>query len=292
MSEEGRTTGDSADGPSAQQPMSVAQLAERAHQHARLLTGFGVGAAEEPTSDGETVDADEVERLQELEGYRILDSGKDDAFERITKTATRLFNVPFAHVGLMGKDRLWFKSTCGFDAQQTSRTDSICGYAFAPWPTAAETGVLTFGDIQQEPDIAQNRRILRSGLRFYASAPLVSPTGAKLGTLCIADMQPRDPLSEEDKESLQTLAGVVMDLLEARKLAAHFQDVCESKEWQIRLSECGIGPQELDVERSLASSESARLKAWADAREAEIHEARQQELLREQEMHATSSGMP
>jgi hypothetical protein len=121
------------------------------------------------------------------------------------------------------------------------------------------------------------RLAAKLGLRFYASAPLVSTNGFKLGTLCIGDVKPREALSEEDRDTLQMLAGVVMDLMEARKLAAHFQDVCESKEWQIRMAACGIGPPS-DLERSEASSESLRLREWAAGREREIEEARLQEL--------------
>lgn len=231
----------------------------------------------------------EDNRLQELDGYRILDSGKDEAFERITKTACRLFGTPLAHIGIMDDQRLWYKATCGPYPNETPRRDSVCSTQFTPELVEARS-VVCFSDMRRAMENASDsrpfKRACELGLRFYASAPLISPNGMKLGTLCIGDQKPRDALSEEEEDSLMTLAGLVMDLMEARKLASHFQDVCESKEWQIRMSQGmpthGIGAASVaadePAQRSAASSESSRLRAWGEAREQEIQEARLQEL--------------
>jgi hypothetical protein len=271
--------------------MSVAHLAEQARRYAQLLA-----PSDEPSED-RTVDANEAERLLSLQGYQILDTAEDEAFNRATKLATRLFGVPLAHIGIMDKDRMWYRALCGFvDTPEIAREDSICSIAFTP-DRVADTSLVVVKDLGVKMEAeASNRpfkRAYKAGVRFYASAPLMSPEGKKLGTLCIADVKPREALSEEEEDSLRTLAQAVVDLMEARKLAAHFKDVCESKEWQIQFSKCGIGvPSDTLDEKSMASSESSRMRAWGAAREAEIDEARMREFRQELEtpLHVRSDG--
>ena len=233
----------------------------------------------------------EDSRLLELDGYRILDSGPDSAFDRIIKTACRLFGTQMAHIGIMDRGRMWYKASCGFPyPKETPRQYTTCSIQFTP-EAIEDTSVVCFPNLRRAMESASNPRpfqpAVKNGAHFYASAPLISPNGMKLGTICIGDSKPRDALSEEEQESLETLAGVVMDLMEARKLAAHFQDVCESKEWQIRMSHgmptrgigvLGAANEPQPEQQSAASSESSRLRAWGEAREQEIEEARLQEL--------------
>ena len=53
---------------------------------------------------------------------------------------------------------------------------------------------------------------------FYAGAPLIAPSGHALGSLCIIDRTPRR-LAAEQKDSLKRLAGLVMKILELRRVS-------------------------------------------------------------------------
>src|SRR5206468_1976567 len=72
---------------------------------------------------------DEARRLAALHATRLLGSPPEDAFDRITRMATRLLKVPIALVSLVDKDIQWFKSRCGFAQRQTARDVSFCGHA-------------------------------------------------------------------------------------------------------------------------------------------------------------------
>lgn len=71
----------------------------------------------------------EAARMQALHGLNLLDSAPEERFDRLTRLAKRLFNVPIALVTLVDKDRQWFKSCVGLDATETPRDVSFCGHA-------------------------------------------------------------------------------------------------------------------------------------------------------------------
>jgi hypothetical protein len=55
----------------------------------------------------------ETRRLRALRRYDILDTPPDGSFDRITRLAAELFDVPIALVSLVDEDRIWFKSRSG-----------------------------------------------------------------------------------------------------------------------------------------------------------------------------------
>ena len=69
------------------------------------------------------------ERVAALCGMLLLDTGLEERFERITRTAQRAFGVPIALISLVDEDRQWFKSRSGFELAQTPRNISFCGHA-------------------------------------------------------------------------------------------------------------------------------------------------------------------
>lgn len=155
----------------------------------------------------------EAERLIAVRRYDILDTPPDGAFERITRLAARLFDVPISIVSIVDSDRIWFKSHHGLDVKEIPRSPGLCASAILdnkPW-------VLT--DASLDPRSLANPLVAGEfGLRFYLGMPLTTHDGHNLGTLCVIDRAPR-PVSERDIEQLTDLAGVVMDELELRLAA-------------------------------------------------------------------------
>jgi PAS domain S-box-containing protein len=151
-------------------------------------------------------------RLRALREYQILDTEPEPAFDRITKLAARLFEVPSALINFVDEDRQWFKSTIGFEEGQTRLDVSFCVY------TIEEGEQVVVEDLTEDERFADNPYVTERGLRFYAGAPLISPDGHRLGTLCVLDTEPRSP-SDKDLELLSDLAEMVVDELELRKQA-------------------------------------------------------------------------
>ncbi len=156
----------------------------------------------------------ETERLAELLQYRILDTDPEDAFDRVTRLAAKVMGAPIALVSFVDKDRQWSKSRYGLEADETPRASAFCAHAIM------ESKVMVVDDAAADPRFRDNPHVVADpSIRFYAGAPLRSPRGNNLGTLCVMDKKPRT-LSPEDRGLLADLAAVVMDEVELRSRAS------------------------------------------------------------------------
>jgi len=155
----------------------------------------------------------EQRRLQAIEHYDLLDAPPKEAFDRVTRLATRLFDVPIAMVNVIDHDSQWCLATQGIALDRTSREVSFCTH------TIEQDGVMVVEDARADERFADNPLVTgEPGIRFYAGAPLTAPNGYRLGTLCLIGNEPRC-FSDPDRASLQDLAGVVMDELNLRNFA-------------------------------------------------------------------------
>lgn len=68
-------------------------------------------------------------RLDALRCLAVLDSPAEERFDRITRMARNMFDVPIALVSLVDENRQWFKSCCGLPVLETPRDISFCGHA-------------------------------------------------------------------------------------------------------------------------------------------------------------------
>jgi PAS domain S-box-containing protein len=143
---------------------------------------------------------DEIDRIAALCRLHVLDTPADDRFDRITRTAQRLFHVPIALVSLVDGDRQWFKSRSGLTAQETPRNISFCGHAIL------EERPFIINDAHADPRFADNPLVTGAPfLRFYAGIPIHEAGGWRVGTLCLIDTVPR-AFSVADVAALRELA--------------------------------------------------------------------------------------
>jgi GAF domain-containing protein len=147
--------------------------------------------------------ADEERRVAALHALRILDTGPEERFDRVTRLAQRLFGTKMASVSLIDSDRQWFKSTQGMDDAENSRDLSFCAY------TILDSETLVVEDATLDQRFTDNPMVTGDpNIRFYAGHPVAAPTGERLGTLCVFDSEPRDE-AEFDAEALEELAAMV-----------------------------------------------------------------------------------
>lgn len=153
----------------------------------------------------------EQARLQALKDYEVLDTGAEASFDSIVTLASQLCQAPIALVSLVDTERQWFKAREGLGAQETHRDLAFCAHAIhQPTPLIVENAL-------EDPRFKDNPLVLgEPNIRFYAGAPLITPEGFALGTLCVIDTKPRT-LTEHQIKGLQALSSQVVSLLELRK---------------------------------------------------------------------------
>ncbi|MET0178919.1 MAG: MBL fold metallo-hydrolase [Novosphingobium sp.] len=159
------------------------------------------------------VPPDEAERLAALHALGLLDTPAEERFDRLTRVAAALFDVPIALVSLVDANRQWFKSCVGTDISESSREMSFCAHA------VVERDLLVIPDALRDDRFADNPVV--SGppyVRFYAGAPIYMADGHCAGTLCVIDGRPRD-FTNDDRDRLRDLATLVQQELVASSYA-------------------------------------------------------------------------
>src|SRR6201994_3364330 len=160
-------------------------------------------------------EAAEQARLAALDGYDILDTPSEEAFDRITRLAQKIFSVSMSTVTLLDGHRQWFKSRQGVSDCETERGPALCNVAIGL------NRPLVVCDTHLDARFEKNPLVVGAPfVRFYAGAQLRSPDGFVIGTLCVMDTQSR-AFDDGDVAILKDLAQLVMSELELRKIAMH-----------------------------------------------------------------------
>ena len=155
--------------------------------------------------------APEAARLAALRAYGVLDTAPDEALDELTRLAAGLFQVPVALVSLVDEHRQWFKSRVGMEVTQTPREHAFCAHAIQG------SEVMVVEDAHTDPRFQANPLVTDApGIRFYAGAPLVTPSGQAVGTLCVIDSLPRQ-FGSSEREALRVLSHQVMAQLELQR---------------------------------------------------------------------------
>lgn len=159
---------------------------------------------------------DEASRIKSLFKLDVLDTPAEERFDRITRLAKRMFDVPIALISLVDKNRQWFKSKQGLDVEETSRNVSFCAHAIAkPISTNHTHRIMEIPDALLDSRFSDNPLVTcKPNIRFYAGFVLRSYNDYNLGTLCIIDTIPRQ-LSASEKEALFDFGMIAQNALQS-----------------------------------------------------------------------------
>jgi GAF domain-containing protein len=129
----------------------------------------------------------EEQRLAALHKLDILDTPPEERFDRLTRLAAAVFEVPIALITLVDRDRQWFKSRYGLELLETQRDLSFCAHALLG------DDVMVVPDTRLDGRFADNPVVTAEPhVRFYAGYPVRDAAGLCLGTLCLIDTRPRE----------------------------------------------------------------------------------------------------
>ena len=173
-----------------------------------------------PASCGSApVPSDEPRRLAALRSYRVLDTAYEAIFDDIAAAAARICDKPMSGVSLVDANRQWFKAHVGLGVRETAREHAFCAHTIMD-----PDRVLVVEDAALDNRFANNPFVTgKPHIRFYAGAPLVSPDGSAIGSLCVLDSEPGS-LDADQIRSLRQLADHVILLLETKRALSDIRE--------------------------------------------------------------------
>jgi len=212
----------------------------------------------------------ERERLAALERFEILDTPSEPLFDSLTDLAAQTFDVPIALISLVDQERQWFKACVGLDVDHTARNISFCQHAIL------SDRVFVVLNAAQDERFHDNPLVTGPpDIRFYAGAPLITPDGYRLGTLCIIDTVPRERFTDAETSRLEAISRSVMQALVLRLDSRERERVAIVADQQSRLLKlaedmAGVGTWSWEVaaDRTHWSDQTYRIHGYEPSLEA------------------------
>lgn len=147
----------------------------------------------------------EENRLKSLYQADLLDMRDEERFDRLTRLAKKVFQVPVVLISLLDRKRQWLLACEGLGIRETPRDISFCGHAIL------QKGPFIVNDAMNDDRFHDNPLVTgEPHIRFYAGYPVHLPDGEVAGTLCLIHTSPRH-FNAEDISSLKDLACIVED---------------------------------------------------------------------------------
>lgn len=164
--------------------------------------------------------AQDETRARAIAEYDVIGRPPEADLEGLVKLAATISGVSTAVINIID-DRFQHQvAAVGFSPSVCSREDSMCAVVFK------NPGHVVISDAREDERFRTNPFVTGAiaSVRFYASSPLITPSGIPIGTLCVFDEEAGD-LSQDRSDALALLAHQVVDVLELRRMTGPAQPV-------------------------------------------------------------------
>ena len=152
----------------------------------------------------------EMDRLERLRIYDLLNLGKDPDLDVFSQAACLIADCPVSFISIMELETQTIQSCVGLSLDFVTRRDTICQY------TIMSDDILVINDTHLDERSSGNELIKAAGVRFYAGIPLMDEVGFVLGTICVFDYEPKI-LSDKQINSLQKLGKAISKIIISKK---------------------------------------------------------------------------
>lgn len=165
----------------------------------------------------------ELDRLNDLYALDLLDTFREERFDRLVQLAKKSIGVRMGYLALIDENRQWLKSKCGMSVDETGREISFCGHTIAQHKLMVVPDALKDDRFRDNPLVVNDPHV-----RFYAGFPLHGPDGHNVGTFCVADTEPRE-LSREEENMIVEFAGLAQRELNLLDVIASQNELLETQ---------------------------------------------------------------
>ena len=148
-----------------------------------------------------------------LSSYDLQRTPRESSLDRLTRIAARGLDAPGAAIISTDCRSTSVKSSFGIDLPSTLCHESSCA------------NVLPINSLTVVTDAAVDSRLAKHPLirhlpqiRFFVTAPLLSPAAELLGSLCVFDVEPRLPLASDLRALVIDVAGEISAAMEQRQI--------------------------------------------------------------------------
>lgn len=179
------------------------------------------------------------ERLARLRATSLLDAPTEEAFDRLTRLASKVLDAPLSTVTLVDDERQFYMSCTGFPEPLATTRETPLEFSFCRH-TVVLGEPLVIPDVRGHPLVGDNPAIGEFGVTAYAGIPLLTSDGHAIGTLCVMDFEVRH-WTEEQVSSLTDLAAAVSTEIELRMDIAERVRVEKALHREVRLREEVLG---------------------------------------------------
>lgn len=169
----------------------------------------------------------DTKRLLALARTGLIDSPREEVFDRFADLAAKLLNTPITIISLMDGDKQFFKASHGLPpdleaARELPLDASICQYTLIGKPFIVP-------DARVHPLLEKHPVTVNFGVKGFISYPLVTPQGDSLGAFCAIDMQPRE-WTKDEMMTLEQLTNAMMAEITLRGVVKDLEKEIQQKE--------------------------------------------------------------
>ncbi|RDG37767.1 GAF domain-containing protein [Streptomyces corynorhini] len=163
------------------------------------------------------VDREAPERTLRLRGLG-LGQRPEPALDAFADELARMTGAAYAMVNFIDEHRQFF---AGLHAPPGDPGERFMArdHGYCPY-VVVRRKALVLEDVRDFPRFAGNALVDEIGVRSYLGAPLIDRTGLALGTVCVADTEPRR-WGRTGLETIKAFAARLMTEISRREAGAH-----------------------------------------------------------------------
>lgn len=163
--------------------------------------------------------AHDVTRREAIARYRVIGEPPEPDLHGLVELAAAACGVSTAVINLIDDRQQHQVAAVGVQAVSCARDDSMCAALLARPERVVVADARADDRFAASPFVTGEL----AAIRFYASSPLITPSGVAIGTLCVFDDEVGE-LTPRSARALDLLARQVIDVLELRRITRELSE--------------------------------------------------------------------